>query len=74
MKATLEFNLPDDESDFQLATKASKWYCLAWDLDQILRAGLKYGSYNCEDSRDAAFEYIRKELHDIMEASGIQFD
>ena len=42
MKAILEFNLPDDQEDFKMATNALSWYAVCWDLDQELRAKTKY--------------------------------
>jgi len=42
MKAILEFNLPDDQSDFKKAVDGYKWALIAWDMDQYLRARMKY--------------------------------
>jgi len=44
MKAILEFNLPDDQQDFDLATSGLKFWSVLWDLDQSLRAKTKYAS------------------------------
>ncbi len=41
MKAILKFDFNgdnDDRSDFQSCIDGVKWKCLAWDLDQELRA------------------------------------
>ena len=37
MKATLEFNLPDDQPEFGLATRAAEWRDLAWQIEIELR-------------------------------------
>lgn len=42
MKAKLEFNLPEDQQDFDFATQGSKWWNVCWDMDQWLRAQYKY--------------------------------
>ena len=34
MKAKLTFNLPEDQEQFNAATKAMEWALLVWDLDQ----------------------------------------
>jgi len=34
MKAILEFNLPDDQQDFDLATKGMKFWSVLCELDQ----------------------------------------
>ena len=43
MKAILEFNLPEDEEQFNTASKGMDWALVAWDMDQILRDKLKHG-------------------------------
>jgi hypothetical protein len=42
MKATLEFNLPEDQQEFYLATKGADWWKVCWDMEQWLRAQYKY--------------------------------
>lgn len=43
-KATLAFNLPEDQSDFELARSGSKLYCMLWDIQQKLREWRKYNT------------------------------
>ena len=33
MKAILEFNLPEDNQEFKLATKGSYWWHVCWEMD-----------------------------------------
>lgn len=66
-KATLEFNLPDEEAQHKDALEGAAWKVAMWDLDQTLRDAIKYGCDQCEDTKYSAFEYIRKELHGILE-------
>jgi hypothetical protein len=67
-EAVLKFKLPEEEQEHRDAIEGTSWKLAMWDLDQILRKALKYGSSElCEDSRDAAFEYIRKELYDSLD-------
>jgi len=42
MKAILEFNLPEDAEEFNVASKSMDWALLAWDIDQMIRSLLKY--------------------------------
>lgn len=42
MKAVLEFNLPEDSSEHELALSAGKLHSALWDLSQILRSVEKY--------------------------------
>jgi hypothetical protein len=37
MKAILEFDLPNDEANFDMAVKASDYYSALWDIWQFLR-------------------------------------
>jgi hypothetical protein len=36
-KAILEFNLPEENEEYRLATQASKNYCALWDIQAELR-------------------------------------
>lgn len=67
MKATLEFNLPEDQEQFNVAVKAMDWALLAWDIDQSLRKLLKY------DPEKTGTIQIKEKLLDIMEERGLQF-
>ncbi len=70
MKAILEFNLPADEEQFNVASKAMEWALLAWDPDQMLRKLVKY---HPEEYDHKALDHIREEIHNIMEEKGLQF-
>jgi hypothetical protein len=75
MKAILEFNLPEEEIEHKDAINGTSWKLVAWDLDQLLRNYIKYNSVDdCENNRYAAFEKVREELHNIIEAKGLILD
>lgn len=42
MIATLQFNLPDEQTDFELAVHALDWRNVVFDLDQWLRDCIKH--------------------------------
>ena len=42
MKATLEFELPEEEAEFEQASYASELQATLWDITQALRSKLKY--------------------------------
>lgn len=46
MKATLEFDLPDDQAAFYLANKAADMHSLILSCHDRIRGYLKYGSQN----------------------------
>ena len=72
MKAKLEYNLPEDQEQFNVAVKGMDWALLAWDIDQMIRSLLKYAQENDETTAEA-LERIREQIHDIMEEKGLQF-
>ena len=74
MKAILEFDLPEDEEQFNVASKAMNWALLAWDIDQHIRNRIKHQSEKLQtSSAKEELESLREELHDIMENNGLQF-
>jgi len=74
MKAILEFDLPEDEEGFEVASKAMDWSILAWDIDQYIRNRLKYQSEKLDtSSAKEELQLLRNELRHKMEESGLQF-
>lgn len=74
MKAILEFNLPEDQYAFNLASKAGNIHNVIWTLDQYLRTTLKHGSDEFKKSEYKTIEKIRGQLHDIMQVNDVKFD
>jgi hypothetical protein len=67
MKAILEFNLPEDNQEFELHTKALKMYSTLWDFDLWLRSEIKYNNQE-------QYEPVREKLREIMNDNRIDFD
>ena len=74
MKAILEFNLPDDQQDFDLAVSSMKFWSVLFDLDQSLRAKTKYAPDNLPQDKYDAYQEIRDELRELMSNNNISFD
>jgi hypothetical protein len=74
MKAVLEFNLPKDKDDFELATKGGKWYGVVWDMDQWLRGHIKYAPDEMSEEAYKAFEECREKLREIIDDNGVNLD
>jgi len=72
MKAILEFNLPEDNEDFDVASRAMSWAILAWDIDQMIRSLLKYHPDEYKTG-EQALEHVREEIYNIMEEKGLLF-
>lgn len=71
--AILKYNLPEEQSEFELACLAGKMFCALWDITQELR---KYYKYDHDfKSADDAVEKIRDTVLDIIyEQQGINLD
>lgn len=73
MKATLEFNLPDDQEDFQDAVNGQKWRLMVWEFDQYLRSQLKYND-NLSEEQYKVYQEIRDMLYQKMGEDGLSLD
>jgi len=75
MKAILEFNLPEDQQEFTLATKSSNWWNVCWEMDQWLRAQYKYmpDEFYSKDRYDTYVE-AREKLFELMRENGVSLD
>ena len=71
MKATLEFNLPEDEFDLSNAINGNKFKLILWDMDQHLRSIAKY-SENEEEVRVA--EELRDKLQEYFSQYNISIE
>lgn len=72
MKVTIEFT--DEERDeLQTALDGYKWRKVVWDLDQILRAYLKYDESLTED-QDEMVGKIKKELYELLNDYNLKLD
>jgi hypothetical protein len=75
MKAILEFNLPEDQHDFDLAVNGAKAQVTLWEMDQWLRAQYKYMTdEEYSEDKYETFEKCRDQLREIMFENGLKFD
>ena len=74
MKATLEFNLPDDEHEFQAAVNGAKMRLALWDIDQWLRGQTKHAPDDMSQDTYDALILSREKLHQIMNSYNVNFD
>ena len=74
MKAILEFNLPDDQQDFELASNAMKFWTVLYDLDQDLRSKTKYASDDLPQDKYDAYQEVRDMLYELMSQNNISLD
>jgi hypothetical protein len=69
MKAILEFDLPEDNTDFQAAINGSNYKSAIWDFDQLLRSEMKYKEL--PDDTYQAYKWCREELRKILEQDNL---
>jgi hypothetical protein len=67
MKAILEFNLPEESSEFRQATQAGNYYCCLVELDRRLHQILKYEQHTPGDAYRMGLERARTILSEIMD-------
>lgn len=72
MKATLKFNLPEDQAEFDFAVQGSKMYSALWDISQDLRTLWKYEELSDEEFK--MVERIRNKFFEILEDNQITLD
>jgi hypothetical protein len=72
MKATLEFNLPDDKEDYEMMINASKYYLALWNMKQELRSKLKYAELSEQEYE--IYEKVRDKYNEILDDNGINLD
>jgi hypothetical protein len=74
MKAIIEFNLPDDQQEYDLANNALSFWRVLYELDQELRAKTKYAPDDLPQDKYDAYQEIRDKLHELMRESNVDLD
>ena len=70
MKAILEFNLPEDQPEFNTAVKGGDWKQVCWQMDQYLRKEIKYNDSLSEEQL-RVYEGVREELYGFMNENNV---
>ena len=72
MKATLEFNLPEDEAEFYCAIKGTAMLNVLWELQQELRKLYKYEELNKDEM--LIVERMRNFLNDSLNDNDVNLN
>ena len=76
-KIILEFDSVEEQNDARLALDGIKWKVAMWELDQLLRSAIKYGTFDgreaTEAERDMA-DKVRDVIRDILNESNLNLD
>lgn len=74
MKGRLEFNLPDENDEFELAVNARKLHSVIVEMDRWLRSKTKYAPDSMSEDTYAALIECRKQLRELAMGDGIDLD
>ena len=69
MKAKLEFNLPEENEEFQVAVDGWRYKSIIWELDSFLRSKLKYE--NLQEKEYEIFDKVRSHLWELIKEENI---
>jgi hypothetical protein len=72
MKAILEFNLPEDQHEYNVVLQAQKTHSFLWDFSQQLRSWRKY-HHDFKDANDA-LDRIRDEFYKLLNEHEVNID
>ena len=67
MKATLEYNLPEDQDDFNHANNGFNYYMALVEMDEWLRTEYKY------NDREELYE-VREKLREIILENNVKIE
>ena len=70
-KVIIEYNLPEDQHEYDVATQAERVQSFLWDFSQQLRSW-----YNYNDFKDAddALDKIREEFYRLLNEHNVNID
>ena len=74
MKAIIEFELPEDQEEYEKANNANKMYMALWDIRQLLRSKLKYNSDGLNDEQLEQWEAMRGDFFDILDNNDLKLN
>lgn len=66
-KATLEFDLPGENSEYETVMQAGKMSSALWEIQNHIRTILKYQSDQHSEEYLKAYEDLRKVVYDACE-------
>lgn len=72
MKAILEFDLPDNQHDFDCAVDGAKWMSAMWDLNDWLRSQTKHAPDTMSDDTFNTYVLVSDKLHEILNEEGLK--
>jgi len=72
MKAIIEFKLPEDRDEYDMANNASKMYMALWDIKQLFRSTLKYNPTGLTSKELEQWEIMQDEFYVILDNNDLK--
>jgi hypothetical protein len=72
MKAIIEFNLPEDQEDFDMFNQASNTRNVIWEMTQWLRGQTKYAPDNTSEDTIKAFYECQDKLNYLLNKNNVE--
>lgn len=76
-KIILEFDSIEEQNDARMALDGIRWKNAMWELDQLLRSAVKYGTFDGREAtaaeQDMAYK-VRDSIRDILNESNLNLD
>jgi hypothetical protein len=69
MKAIIEFELPEDQEQFNFANKGFDYFCVLCEFDEFLRQKIKYSEL--QENEYTLLEDTREQLRQMLFDRGI---
>ena len=74
MKAILEFELPDDQLEYEMAVNAEKMYSALLRIKKLIRAEVKHSPDGLTDAELKQWEIMQEEFYDILDNYNLKLD
>ena len=66
MTATMTFQLPEEQDEFQTAADGAKWRLTVQEMDEWLRVKVKHSEGGVSD-----YSWARQMLHELLAGNGL---
>jgi hypothetical protein len=74
MKTTLEFTLPEEQHELDVALEGNKWWSVVHSYDQFLRGKIKYAPDDTPELILAVYDRCRDTLRGMIEDEHLNLD
>lgn len=72
MKATIKFNLPQDQEKYEDSMNGAKWKYVVREMDEHMRELLKWNTENLDDSQLLVVRQLRSMLLQYLEQENLR--